>query len=295
MSDSPLIKLDDLTKPATILVEKISEAVGGIFKPWQVVRVAKAEAEADQIRAESQIQISDIQRRAMHRFLVEEAKKQSNIEEITAKSLPLLEEESKPQDIEDDWITNFFDKSRIVSDLEMQQLWSKVLAGEANMPGFFSRQTVNLLSDLEKQDAELFGNLCSFGWTHEHTPRLFYPLVLDIRNKIYNKKNIYFSNLTQLEALGLIRFDNSRDIALTQLPKIVTFSYFGSTVRLTFPNDENNQLNLGKVILTRAGRELAQVCDPQPVEGFLEYVGNKWEGLKLMPEICKPEEMNSGD
>ena len=230
----------------------------------------------------------------MHRFLVEEGKKQSNIEEITEKALPLLNSESKPQDVEDDWITNFFDQSSIVSDLEMQQLWSKVLAGEANMPGFFSRQTVNLLPIWKNKTLNFSGILpASAGHMRTHLAS-FYPLVLFVRNEIYNKKNIYFSNLTQLEAFGLIRFDNSRDIALTQLPKKVTFSYFGSTVRLTFPNDENNQLKLGNVILTRAGRELAQVCDPQPVEGFPEYVVNKWEGLKLMPEICKPEEMNSG-
>jgi hypothetical protein len=90
MSDNPLIKLDELTRPATVLVEKISEAVGGIFKPWQIVRVAKAEAAAEQIRAESQIQISDLQRRAVHRFLVEEGKRQSNIEAITEKAFPLL-------------------------------------------------------------------------------------------------------------------------------------------------------------------------------------------------------------
>src|ERR1035437_5626993 len=114
MSDNPLIKLGDLTKPATVLIEKISEAVGGVFKPWQIVRVAKAEAVADQLRAESHIQISELQQRALRRFLVEEGKKQSNIEDITEKALPLLSEESKPQDIEDDWITKFFDKSIII-------------------------------------------------------------------------------------------------------------------------------------------------------------------------------------
>jgi hypothetical protein len=55
----------------------------------------------------------------MHRFLEEEAKKQLNIEAITEKALPLLEDKSAPQNMADDWITNFFDKSRIVSDADM--------------------------------------------------------------------------------------------------------------------------------------------------------------------------------
>lgn len=45
MTDNPLAKLGDLTKPATVLIEKISDAVGGVFKPYQVVRVAKADVE----------------------------------------------------------------------------------------------------------------------------------------------------------------------------------------------------------------------------------------------------------
>lgn len=75
MSDeNPLTLLGDLSKPAVALIEKVSEAVGGVFKPWQIVRVAKAEAEACQIQAESQIKVTEVHRRAMQRFLEEEAK-----------------------------------------------------------------------------------------------------------------------------------------------------------------------------------------------------------------------------
>src|SRR5258708_34931791 len=126
MTENPLPSLGDLSKPATVLVEKISDAVGGIFKPYQIVRVAKAEAQADRVRVESQIEISDIQRRAFRRFLDEEGKKQKNIEDITGKALPQLEENSKPDEVENDWITNFFDKCRLISDDEMQGLWSIV-------------------------------------------------------------------------------------------------------------------------------------------------------------------------
>ena len=46
----------------------------------------------------------------------------------------------------------------------MQILWARVLAGEANAPGTYSKRTVNLLSDFDKSDAELFTKLCGFGW-----------------------------------------------------------------------------------------------------------------------------------
>ena len=84
------------------------------------------------------------------------------MERITEKALPRLKEGSNPNGMDDDWVTNFFDKSRIVSDEEMQEIWAKVLAGEANAPGTYSKWAVNFLGCIDKRDAELFQNLCSF-------------------------------------------------------------------------------------------------------------------------------------
>lgn len=280
MTDNPLAKLGDLTKPATVLIEKISDAVGGIFKPYQIVRVAKAEAEADRIRAESQIQVTDLHRRAMHRFLEEEAKRQSNIEDITQKALPLLEEKSAPQNVEDDWITNFFDKCRIVSDEDMQRLWSRVLAGEANSPGAFSRRTVNLLADLDKDDAELFMQLCGFAWQIGN----IVPLVFDVQGEVYNRHRINFNSLSHLESLGLIQFNNIAGFQRLKLPKNVTVFYYGKPAALTFPKDADNALELGQVLLTRAGHELAPVCGSTPVDGFFDYVYDRWAGQSLVPK-----------
>lgn len=277
--DNPLATLGNLTKPATVLIEKISGAVGGYFKPWQTVRVAKAEAEASLIQAKAQIQITDLKRRALHRFLEEEAKKQSNIEAITRNAIPLLDDEASPQNVADDWITNFFDKSRIVSDEDMQSLWARVLAGEANTPGTFAKRTVNLLADLDKEDAELFTSLCGFGWMIGGVV----PLVFDTQENIYNWHRITFSTLSHLESLGLIQFNgfNFKKLGF-QTP--VTVFYYGRSVTLTFPEGTNNELDIGHVLLTRAGQQLAPVCGSRPVEGFFDYVYDRWAEKSLVPK-----------
>lgn len=283
MTENPLISvLGDLTKPATVLVEKVSDAVGGIFKPHQIIRVAKAEAEADRIQAESQIQVVDIEKRAMRRFLVEEARNQLNMEEITKLALPKLDEDSNPGDIEDDWITNFFDKCRIVSDTEMQQLWSGVLAGEANEPGAFSRQTVNLLADLDKTDAELFTRLCGFCWKIGVVDPLVYEH--DVGAEIYDRQGVNFNSLSHLESLGLIHFDPVATFQRVRIPKKFSVFYYGKPVSLTFPNDEDNTLILGHVLLTRAGHQLAEICGSRPVEDFWDYVKDRWTKQSLLPE-----------
>jgi len=282
MSDdnsTSLVNLGNLSKPADTLIKKVSSAIGGVFEPWQIKRVAKAETEANLIKAKSEIEITDLHRRAMHRFVEEEANRQENMEEITKKSIPHLKQESKPEQMEDDWVTNFFDKSRIISDDEMQTLWAQVLAGEANSPGTYSKRTVNLLGDLDKKDAQLFQTLCRFGWLVGN----FTPLVFDPQAEIYNSAGINFESLSHLDSLGLIQFTGISGFSRQQLPKQVVVAYCGQPLALTMQKDTDNVLEIGNVLLTQAGRELVSIVNAPGVEGFFEYVKEKWRAY--LPEL----------
>ena len=228
--NNSLINLGNLAEPAKVLIEKVSDAVGGAFKPWQIERVAKAEAKAEIIKANTKIEISELQQRALNRFLVEEASKQENIESITKKAIPQLAEHANPSGIEKDWLVDFFDKSRIVSDEEMQNLWSAILAGEANRPGTYSKRTLHLMASLDKKDAVLFTKLCGFVWMIG-TPT---PLIFDSQNEIYTNNGINFSSLKHLDAIGLISFESlsgyvrkgfGKNIAVTYGSKITTLEF----------------------------------------------------------------------
>lgn len=276
MSDdnsTSLVNLGGLSKPANTLIEKVSSAVGGVFEPWQIKRVAKAAAAASLIKAKSEIEITDLHRRAMNRFVQEEANRQENMEEITKKSIPYLDENSDPANMADDWVTNFFDKSRIVSDEEMQTIWANVLAGEANAPGSFSRRTVNLLGDLDKRDAELFQTLCRFGWAIGK----FTPLIFDSQAQIYGNVGINFNALSHLDSLGLIQFNSISGFIRQKLPKRFTLSYCGQPLALEMSNEQENELSLGSVLLSQAGQELAQVVKAPGVDGFYDYVQDQWK------------------
>lgn len=279
-----LINLGELTKPATILIEKISNATGVLYEPRRIrnIEKAKAEARADAalIEAKSEIEITDLHRRAARRWIEEEAQRQKNIEDITTKALPQLNENAEPNSIENDWLINFFDKCRIVSDNEMQELWSRVLAGEANAPGTYAKRTVNFLSDLDKSEAELFTKLCGFGWMIGDVV----PLVFDVQEEIYNKYEINFGTLIHLDSIGLVQFDNLPSFAQTKLPKRVNVFYYGKKLTLDLPHDADTKINLGKVILTRIGQELAPICGSKPVEGFWEYVKDQWKQYLPKPK-----------
>ena len=66
-------------------VDRIADAVGGVYRPTHIRRVAQAEADAAKIHALARIEVSEIERRAMDRLVHEEGRKQENIERITGK------------------------------------------------------------------------------------------------------------------------------------------------------------------------------------------------------------------
>ena len=265
-----LINLSGLAKPADTLIRKISSAASILYG---LEKIAEAEAKAALITARSEIEITDLQRRAANRWMAEEAQRQKNMEDITAKALPQLNEGAKPDSMDNDWISNFFDKCRIVSDDEMQGLWSRVLAGEANAPGSYSKRTVNFLSDLDKTEAELFNKLCGFGWQIENVV----PLVFDFQAEIYNRHGIHFNALSHLASIGLVQFNSLAGLVRQNLPKRFDVFYYRRMLTLEMPHDADNTLEIGKVLLTRIGQELEPICGSKPVEGFWEYVKDQWK------------------
>lgn len=284
-----LINLGELSKPATVLIEKISNAVGGICQPWQMKRVAKAEADIAIIHAQTEIQITGLQRRAMQRFIEEETRHQQNIEDITAQAVPQLNEGSEPEAMEDDWISNFFEKSRIVSDKEMQGLWARVLAGEANAPASYSKRTVNFLSDLDKSDARMFAALLGFTVIIGEPT----PVVFDSGDAIYNSAGVNFSTLNHLESIGLINFASIGGYKKIGLPESFFVTYFGTPILMKIRNEPRN-LETGSVLLTSIGQELARIVDARPVDEFFVYLTDKWKAhmppapsMPTAPEAAK--------
>lgn len=278
-----LINLGELSKPATVLVERVSDAVGGLFKPYQIKRVARAEAEAAIIRASGEIEVTDLQRRALQRMLNEEAQRQQNIEQITRIALPDVASDAAPEQIEADWLTHFFDRGRLVSDAEMQTLWGRLLAGEANKPGAFGRRTIDMVSTFDKDDARLFTTLCAFGWVIGNVV----PLVFDVEAEVYNKVGVNFNSLTHLDSIGLVRFESLAGFIRRRLPKEMDIFYFGRRARIEFQTAEND-LNIGKVLLTVAGQQLASISGSRPADGFYDYVCAFWEsnGNKLTKDAA---------
>lgn len=286
VANSLIVQAGELTKPANTLVEKIYDAMGGIFAPYQTRRVAQAKADAALTAKRTELEITDLEHRAAIRWIEEEARHQRNMEGITAKALPQLTDGADPSTVEDDWIVNFFAKSRLVSDEVMQDIWARILAGEANAPGSYSKRTVNLLSDIIKEEAELFTSLCGFAWMIDNAR----PLVFDMQKDIYKNRNLSLIHLKHLESAGLIQVYSSGLVRIN-IGKTFVVRYYDRDLLLTFPKEEDNSLDVGEVDFTASGRELASICTAAPVEGFWEMVTEQWKEYhpQEIPKAVSPQ------
>lgn len=263
----------DLGKVAEMVVNKLSDAAGVFYEPRRIINNAIANAEAERILAKSKrmIELDDLQFRTCNRLLFEEAKKQENIDAVIQKALPDISEDADPSKMDNDWIALLLDKVKLVSDEEMQSLWSRILAGEANEPGKFSKRTINFLASMDKRDAEMFTKLCAFAFYIDG----FIPLIVDIKNDIYKRHAVNFGVLKHLESIGLVGFPGIGNFTRSiDKSKPQTVYYHESSFIIDIEQAE--MLDVGQATFSQVGAELATIVDIDPVPEILDHVLQYW-------------------
>ena len=280
-----LINFGDVSKPATVLIEKISAAIGRVYEPTHIRRIAKAESDALITKANTESQITDIRSRAIERMIHEETIRQENIEAITSQAIHQLSPDATPQHIDNDWIAYFFENCRHISNTEIQTLWSNILAGEANTPGTYSKRTLSLISTLDRSDAELFTSICSFALIADLDDPHHVPLVFDFEDEIFKKSGINFYNLTHLESIGLLKFNFQEGFVIHTDNNQYDFFLESKKITLTASPSAEGNIDVGTVLLTATGLQLAPICGAQPNPQLLEYITMKYKNKNVGIEI----------
>ena len=250
------------------------------MKPIHIRRIAMAKADAAVISAETDIEIEDLKRRALRRWVQEEVSHQRNMESTTVKALPQLVDDARPDRLNNDWLVKYYDKCRKVSDEGMPNLWSCILSGEANSPGSFSRRTVNCVADIDKEEAERFSTLCRVSWFIGTNC----PLIIDHRDKIYNEYGVNYTSLSHLHSIGLVDFHSlgQHHVSSATQDRIIV-SYFDRSYLIDVSKSSKKILEVGQIMLTKIGKELAPLCRGNPVVNFRDYVLEKWNKYSPMP------------
>ena len=271
-----------LSEPACKLIDAIRITTGVLFEPTRIRRKAKADADAAIVGAKADLQIRDLERRAFDRIKHREARRQENIENIVGGATHQLPPDSTAKSLDEDWASEFMNHCQDIGDEQMQQVWSRILAGEFVSPGKYSLRTLNFVKLLSKKDAEVFSQFCSFLW---FTGQELAYLKTKKTEEFLTANGFPYASLLHLESLGLINMEMT--LAITFNAPKAMLHYYGQPYVFTFP-EETKQPSVSCVCLTNMGKELTGLCSSQPSFG---YVAALTESLladqKCVVSLCK--------
>jgi hypothetical protein len=316
--------LAGLSEPLKRLIEVAAEGVGAISRPFLIK--ANANAKAFEIRtiaqaiADSQkllgttkyedgnviiesapkqeiLPVTDdnIEQRIIMRIAYQQAKKQSNIEQVVQFAADELrtEQEVTEEKPDSDWVTRFFDISEDISTEHMQVLWGKILAGEIKKPGSYSLRTLELLKNINQREAELFVRVGKIAIAAND--KVFIPNP-DNGKYLEDKFGLTFTDFLALREIGLLVPNDLQYklYASTEKSQVVFTS--GKTCIIVSRTKETPQQSLTCILFTEIGKQLFELID----KNFLadpEYVKNfakvwRHEGVEIKSGIIIEQKDN---
>ncbi len=191
-----------------------------------------------------------LQQRYKNRFEYQQARKQLNVENVTANAVeellndPKIENLTNDEPVDADWTGRFFETVENVSEEQMQQLWGKVLAGEVKRPKSFSLRTLELLKNISFNEAEIFMKFCNL--SVQSISACFIPN-FDNFKSLQSNYSISYSDCLLMEEIGLIQIKQNSLIIFGNLKKdekIYLFyakNLFVITAREEIPNADINK------------------------------------------------------
>jgi uncharacterized repeat protein (TIGR03899 family) len=205
-NNTSLVDMNGLAKPVTKLIGAISKAIGTVYAPTHIKRMAQAQAECTLIETRALIAKEQLRERASERVVHTEIKRQRNIEAISEKSFNELPDSVSDGAPDDDWMQEFFNLCQDVSDGSLQTLWARILAGEVSSPGKFSIRTMQLLKTLTSKEASLFFDYCSGVFCFKGNHEQVYARIIGMETNEILYSKITHMELIHLSEIGLVSY-----------------------------------------------------------------------------------------
>lgn len=268
-----LINFDALGEAAINLTNKLSNGVGWLANRETPKRLAIETYIKD-------IQKSDLDPLTKAAFISNSRKiikEYCNQNDIVKIAISSLQQQAKPEVIDEDWLEKFMDKARLISSEEFKLIWGKILARECNSPGSVPLVLLYTLEKMDKEDAETFSSLARIS---VKLGKIHAPVIVYKRLEDYRQFGITFDNLLDLSALGLIEMNME---PLSAGYNITTGSVSDKVIYYDkeYELDGQKSVSVGNVVYTKSGEALVQAIEVEEIEGFWEeYCLPFWENKK---------------
>jgi uncharacterized repeat protein (TIGR03899 family) len=215
-----------------------------------------------------------LEKRTQDRVSFQEAKKQLNIENVTAFAAEELRNEEKVTDepLDEDWTTRFFKIAEEVSNEEMQALWGKILAGEIKQPKTYSLRTLELIRNLSKHEADTFMKAANFAIKSGGKSYLFKG---NNENTLNEEYNISYTDIALLTEVGLLQTgDYVNHQVLQQTTDIQRVFVAGNIILLANIKANTPTIKMPVNVFSNSGNELLKLMNTTPSIEYLTYFAN---------------------
>lgn len=200
-------------------------------------------------------------------------KEYTNQMDIVKVATQFVNENATPDKMDDDWIAQFMDKAKLISNKDLQFIWGKILADECNHQGSIPKTLLHILTQMDSKDAKVFSTIRSISVYVEDDGIQYTPMIL--RRSMadyYEKMGITYDALVNLQALGLIEMNMNADertyvFECDKHP--ITVKYYDKEYYIPSKYD---YFNVGNVIFTKAGSALCRNIEMPEKEGFFEEI-----------------------
>ena len=205
-----------------------------------------------------------------------------------------LSNDTKPLQLPpQEWWRHFGDKAEGIDDMDIKQAFSQLLSAEIMQRGNFSKRTINILAEMDSNDAKLFRSLCNTkivrfrylpefagqslirtDWnTHGNTPIPFIPDVRRVAEFTDNALNT--ESLMHLRDLGLINLHVSQPLILNMNEGDST-TFICDAAFVIAKATKSSSLPLGKIAFTTSGSQLSEIVEVEHKPGFKDFVEDYW-------------------
>lgn len=191
------------------------------------------------------------------------------------------------------WWGHFGDKAEGIDDTEIKQAFSQLLSAEIMQGGNFSKRTVNILAEMDSNDAKLFRSLCNTKivrfrylsafsgqslirteWnTHSNTPIPFIPDIRRVEEFTDNALNT--ESLMHLRDLGLINLHVGQPLILN-MNQGDSATFICDAAFVIAKATKSSSLPIGEIAFTTSGSQLSEIVEPEYSPGFKDSVEDYW-------------------
>jgi Protein of unknown function (DUF2806) len=288
------------------LIKTLQRGIGRWYEPTGRVRDAKADRVVATERAQTFIdltkkagELAELQKklginadalqtsqgnRAITYLFEDILRKQENREKVI-EGVAIELKNSPPErdadaEIEDDWLTQFWNVAEKISRDEVRLFFGRLLAKEVAQPGTISPLTLRVLSTLTPHVAKRFEHFCRLSIREDNDVFVIHPNVFPFQ-KIgpLDSFGVTYEDLYDLESFGLLR--SAETIMLNFSPNLndAPINYAGITATLNFSSLQMHQLKF-----TRAGAELRELLPLSPIPEYTQALSAKFKAAFVVPQ-----------